>query len=43
VAPDSTNSSMVVVDMASLALPDWPPQKLCCWYKDYVCVGKTYS
>jgi hypothetical protein len=40
---DSTNSSMVVVEMASPALRAWPPQKLCCWYKDYVYVWKTFS
>jgi hypothetical protein len=40
VVPDSTN--MVVIEMASLALPAWPQQELCCCYK-IMYVYKTYS
>jgi hypothetical protein len=37
VVPHSTN--MVVIEMASLALPAWPQQELCCCYKN-MCVWK---
>jgi len=40
VVPDSTN--MVVIEMASLALPASPQQELCCCYKN-MCVWKTYT
>jgi hypothetical protein len=42
VVPDSANSSMVVLEMTSLALPACPQQELCCWYKN-MCVRKTYT
>jgi hypothetical protein len=38
VVPDS----VVVIEMASLALPAWPQQELYCCYKN-LCVWKTYS
>ncbi len=43
VVPDSTNSNMVVIEMPSLALPAWPQQELCCWYKNMCVWKKIYS